>query len=291
VIGPWDHAGTRTPQARFGGIEVGPASLVDLGKLHRQWYAWTLHDGPEPDFLHKPVACYVMTADEWRYFEHLEAATARAECLYLHSNGNPDDVFHSGYLAASVGNTRPDHYCYDPRDFSATALESAVDPASLSDQRTVHAATGKQLIYHSNPFATDTEITGFFKLTVWLAIDQPDTDFGATVYEIALDGSSVLLSTDTLRARYRESIRAERLVRTRDPLRYDFERFTFVSRRLPRGHRLRLVIGPLHSIYLQKNYNSGGAVSEESMQDAASVSVSLFHDSAHPSALFVPIGG
>jgi uncharacterized protein len=291
VIGPWDHAGTRTPQPEFGGIKVGPASLVDLGKLHLQWYAWTLRGGPEPEFLRKPVAVYVMAADEWRYLDRLEQATTRSECLYLHSSANPDDVFHSGHLTASPANGGPDHYVYDPHDIRHAAIESSIDPGSLADQSMVHAATGKQLIYHSRPFETDIEITGFFTLTVFLAIDRADTDFGATVYEIALDGSSVLLSTDTLRARYRESVREEKLVRTRDPLRYDFERFTFVSRRLLRGHRLRLSIGPLHSIYLQKNYNSGGVVSEESIQHARPVSVSLFHDGAHPSALYVPIGG
>jgi putative CocE/NonD family hydrolase len=34
VIGPWDHAGTRTPSASFGGLTFGPASLVDLPQLH-----------------------------------------------------------------------------------------------------------------------------------------------------------------------------------------------------------------------------------------------------------------
>src|SRR5262249_3322266 len=39
VIGPWDHAGTRTPQRRFCGLEVGPESLIDQGRLHLGWYA------------------------------------------------------------------------------------------------------------------------------------------------------------------------------------------------------------------------------------------------------------
>jgi hypothetical protein len=50
------------------------------------------------------------------------------------------------------------------------------------------------------------------------------------------------------------------------------------------------VIGPLNSIYAQKNYNLGGIVSSEGMQDAVAVNVKLFHDLAHPSVLFVPIG-
>ena len=50
------------------------------------------------------------------------------------------------------------------------------------------------------------------------------------------------------------------------------------------------MIGPINSIYAQKNHNSGGVVSEESFKDAQSVTVRLFHDESHPSALHVPFG-
>ncbi|HEY0748433.1 MAG TPA: hypothetical protein VGD63_17160, partial [Steroidobacteraceae bacterium] len=48
--------------------------------------------------------------------------------------------------------------------------------------------------------------------------------------------------------------------------------------------------GPVNSIYAQKNYNSGKLISEESVADARPVTVTLLHDSAHSSALYVPIG-
>src|SRR5262249_20575481 len=148
----------------------------------------------------------------------------------------------------------------------------------------------KHLIYHTAPFANDAEVSGFFKLTVWLAINQPDTDFRVTVYEIALDGGSIALSGDLMRARYREGLRSSKLIESTKPLRYDFEGFTFISRQIKQGHRLRLVIGPTNSLYLQKNYNSGNAVAEESMADTRPVLVQLFHGAAHPSALHVPYG-
>jgi putative CocE/NonD family hydrolase len=291
IIGPWDHAGTRTPQRQFCGLQCGPASLLDLGELHLEWYAWTLQGGPKPEFLQKPVAYYVLGAEEWRYADTLEGITARREPLYLQSNGNPTDVFKSGSLAAKPPlQNEPDHYVYDPRDVSLAALESTIDPACLTDQSMIHAAIGRQLVYHSALFERDAEISGFFKLAVWLSIDQPDTDFCASIYEIAADGGSILLTTDTLRARYRESLRAEKLICTQEPLRYDFERFLFVSRLIEKGQRLRLVIGPLHSIHWQKSYNSGKPVSEESMRDARAVTVRLLHDERYPSALYVPYG-
>jgi predicted acyl esterase len=185
----------------------------------------------------------------------------------------------------------PDWYVYDPLDIGDAELESDLDPTSVVDQRMVHARLGnRQLIYHSAPFERDTEVTGFFRLVAWLAIDCPDTDLSVSVHEIGLDGTSLLLTSDVLRARYRESLREARLIDTAEPLRYDFERFTFVSRRIAKGHRLRLIVGPINSIFRQKNYNSGRAVSDEQAEDARTVTVKLFHDPTHPTALYVPFG-
>jgi putative CocE/NonD family hydrolase len=291
VIGPWDHPGTRTPQAEFGGLKFAPASLVDLPQLHVDWYAWTMQGGPKPRFLADRVAYYVMGAESWRYAPTLEAVTASARPLYLDSRQNATDVFVAGSLDASrPGRGAPDRYVYDPRDTSSARIESTPAVGEYTDQRLILANSGKQLVYHSEPFAEATEVSGFFTLSAWIAIDRPDTDFIVSVYEIAPDGSSILLTGTELRARYRESLREAKLIATREPLRYDFNGFTFTSRMLRKGSRLRLVVGPVNSMYSQKNYNSGGDVSSETLRDARTVTVKLYHDRAHPTALYVPIG-
>ena len=48
--------------------------------------------------------------------------------------------------------------------------------------------------------------------------------------------------------------------------RYDFDHFTFVSRRIADTKPIGPVIGPINSIYSEKNYNSGRLVSEETMR-------------------------
>jgi putative CocE/NonD family hydrolase len=300
VIGPWHHAGTRTPTAEFAGFKFGSASLVDLLQLHRQWYAWTMQGGPKPDFLKKNVAYYVTGAEKWRYADTLEAVTASTKVLYLNSAGSSGGVFTSAILAEEIAPGPDDVYIYDPADSTTADLElESTDPLclrptfpndSLTDQRAIFGNEGKQFVYHSAPFEAATEISGFFKLSMWISIDQPDTDFGAAIYEINLDGHSVLLTSDVLRARYRESLREEKLIQTLQPLRYDFGGFTFVSRLIRKGSRLRLVIGPINSIYSQKNYNSGGAVAEESAKNARPVTVRLIHDYLRPSSLCIPLG-
>jgi hypothetical protein len=51
-----------------------------------------------------------------------------------------------------------------------------------------------------------------------------------------------------------------------------------------------LIIGPNESIYSDKNYNSGGVIADESMRDARTVRVALYHGPEYPSVLSVPIG-
>jgi hypothetical protein len=293
IIGPWDHAATRTPRTPIGGIDFGPASLLDLPKLHLDWYRWTMAGGTKPDFLKDMVAYYVMGAEDWRYAPSLEKVTAELQPLLLNSAANPTHLLNAGMLQPQDSKQafgQPDHFVYDPRDISTAELESRVDPGDLTDQRMLFAQEGAELVYHSEPFAKNTEVSGFFRLSAWIALDQPDTDLQAQIYEITANGRSIVLSTDRIRARYRDSLRVAALITTRKPLLYEFKRFTFVSRQLAAGSRLRLVVGPINSIYTQKNYNSGKPVSDESMADARPVTVTLMHDKAHPSTLYVPLG-
>jgi uncharacterized protein len=293
IIGPWDHAGTRTPKAEYGGLKLGAASLLDMNALHTEWYKWTLSDGPRPTFLKQRVAWYLMGPDEWRYADSLEAITAEQRAYYLNSaGGRANDVFASGQLEADAKTKRSgsDRYVYDPLDVSAAEGDAGdTDAAQLTAQGALLRRNGKQLVYHTAPLTADTEIAGFFRFSAWLRIDQPDTDFSVDIYAIGPDGGSVYLAGDVLRARYRESLREAKLVKPGSVERYDFQRFTFVARELKRGSRLRLVIGPVNNFNMQKNYNSGGVVAQESAKDARKVTVELLHDAQHPSALYVPI--
>jgi uncharacterized protein len=291
VIGPWGHLEVRQPKAEFYGIKVGQASVIDMNKLHRDWYAFVMENGPKPELLKDKVTYYVMVADKWRHAPSLEAVTARHQTLYLQSTRNASSVFNAGSLASKPAESaEPDQYVYDPRDLSVLKLEATLTQSHLTDQTMIIAAEGGKLIYHSEPFAEDTEVSGFFQFVAWIAIDQPDTDFMVSIYDIGADGSSMFLTEQQQRARYRDGLRIEKLINTKEPLRYDFDRFFFVSRVVRKGHRLRLVIRPNHTLNWQKNYNSGKPVADETMSDARTVTVRLYHHAAYASALTVPIG-
>jgi putative CocE/NonD family hydrolase len=291
IIGPWDHAGTRTPKKEVGGLTFGDASVLDMNKLHTDWYDWTLKNGAKPEFLKKRVAYYVMAADEWKYADALESISNATRTLYLDSDsGRANDAMNSGKLTeAKPTGTQPDRYVYDPLDVRPAELEKEEIKNGLTDQRYALNLFGDGVVYHTEPFPADTEIFGFVKLTAWIAIDVPDTDFEATLYEILPDGTSVALTSDAIRARYRESLSQEKLVKPGEINQYVFDGFTFFSRRIAKGSRLRLVLDCPNSIYLEKNYNSGGVVADEIAKDARTAHITVYHDAVHPSRLELPL--
>jgi len=290
IVGPWDHAGTRTPKTDVGGLKFGAASALDLNKLHREWYDWAMKSGAKPDFLKKRVAYYVVGAEEWKYADDLEGISSERRALHLASRDGAGDVYHSGFLSEKpAAGPAADRWTYDPLDTRPGDGEPDEDPAYLVSERAPRNLFGNGAVYHGEPFAEPTEITGCPKLTLWLSLDVPDTDLEALLYEILPDGGSVLLTGATMRARYRESLRNEKPVPAGKAEKYVFDNFTFFSRRVARGSRLRLLVHCLNTIATEKNYNSGGVVAAESGKDARTAHVTLLHDAAHPSTLELPL--
>jgi putative CocE/NonD family hydrolase len=299
IIGPWDHAGTRTPTDDVGGVKFGPAAVLDLNDLHRQWYDWTMKSKQKPEFLKDQVAYYVIAAGnsgangEWKYAPSLEALTAGARPLFLDSaNGDANGVFRSGMLSEKKPAQGVDTFTYDPLDTSRGENVESMEPdkkiAGL-DQRYALNISVDGLVYHSEPLPNETPLIGTPKATLWVSIDTPDTDLIARLYEIQPDGTSIPLWEDVRRLRYRESITQEKLVKPGEIVRCDFAPGLFVARKLATGSRLRLVISAPNSIFFQKNYNSGGVVAEETAKDARTAHIKVHHDAEHASAIELPL--
>ena len=290
IIGPWDHSGTRDPKVEFGGLKFAETAILDMNKLHKEWYDWTMKAGKKPAFLKKRVAYYVMGEEKWKYADNLQSIGATTRKLYLCSGDGANDVFHSGELKVDPAKGAPsDSFIYDPLDTRFGDLEHILVEDYLIDQTYDLNLFGNGLVYHSKAFSKDEEITGWVKLCTWISMDVPDTDFKVSLSEVLANGKVIKLSQDFLRARYRESSRVMKLVPTGEICQYIFDGFTFFSRRITQGSRLRLIISCPNTIYLEKNYNCGGVVAEESGKDARTAHITLYHDHDHPSYIELPV--
>jgi putative CocE/NonD family hydrolase len=299
IIGPWDHAGTRTPTDESAGVKFGGAAIIDLNDLHRQWYDFMMKNGPKPEFLKDQVAYYLLAPGntgangEWKYADNFESLTANPRTFYLDSkNGDANGVFRSGSLTESQSKEGADKFTYDPLDTKRGENVESIDPKEKTaglDQSYALSIGNDGLVYHTAPFPNETPLIGCPAVTLWVSIDTPDTDLSVDLSEIQPDGTSIALWSDIRRLRYRESLRQEKLVKPGEIVRCDFNPGLFVARRLMKGSRLRLIVSSPNSILWQKNYCSGGVVADETAKDARTAHVKIYHDSERASAIQLPL--
>ncbi len=290
LAGPYDHAGTRHPVKKLGGLVFGENCLLDIHQLHLDWFDWTLKDKEKPEFLKKRVCYYMMGENEWKYVDKLEEISNKTQTWYLSSeDGRANDVFYSGRLelTPSQKKQRPDVFEYDPLKLIDEEKYFEKNPDYYLDPSAAFAED--ILIYQSAPLEKAIELAGYIRLKAYIELNVPDTDFQVGLYEIKPDGTSIFLGNDMMRARYRKSFSKAELVKPGEIDLYEFKRFYFFARKLKKGSRLRLVISCLNSPDVGKNYNSGGNVAEETAKDARKATIKLYHDKKYPSVLELPI--
>jgi uncharacterized protein len=289
VIGPWDHSGAQEPTKTIKGVATPEAAIIDMQKLHADWYDYALDRGPLPPLLRSAVAYFMLGADEWRYAKTLDLASSGKELtLYLaEPSGTPQDVFRSGQLAPKPhANEPPAGIVSDPRELPELAVAKYAADEDLTSQ--FRAFQKRAITFHSDPFSQDTEIAGQIRLTLECEADAPDFDLWAQVLMVLAEGSTVRLGEDIRRARFRNSQFKEELVKPGQLVRIPFE-FNWLARRIPAGARLRLTIAPLNSPNYQKNFNTGGRMGYETIDDARVANIKIFHDARRPSQLTLPL--
>jgi putative CocE/NonD family hydrolase len=299
IIGPWDHPGTRTPTDEVAGVKFGPAAIVDLNDLHRQWYDWTMKAGPKPPFLRSRVAYYLLPPGnsgangEWKYADDFAALVANPKTFYLTSkNSDANGVFRSGALTETRPTDGTDKFTYNPLDTHRGEFVEGVDPKERTaaiDQTFALSIANDGLVYHTDPLPNETPLIGCPAVALWLSMDTSDVDLECDLYEVQPDGTTIALWSTMGRLRYRESLREARLVKPGEILKCDFNPGLFVARRLMKGSRLRLIVTAVNSISWQKNYCSGGVVADETAEDARTCHVQVYHDAAHPSTIQLPL--
>lgn len=289
IIGPWDHSGTQSPTQEIEGISLPAAAVIDMEKLHGDWYDAALGRGPLPALLRDRVTYFMMGADEWRYAHTLDKASSGGTLVLFLADaaGTPRDVFHSGSLADKASHTDPPAVIVsDPRELPE--LEMAEYAAHEGATSQFRAFQRRAITFHSDPFSRDTEIAGQMRLLLECEADAPDFDLWAQVLMVLPDGSAVRLGEDIRRARFRNSQFKEELLKAGRIVEIPFE-FNWTAWRIPAGARLRLTVAPLNSPNYQKNYNTGARVAYEKLQDARVARIKIFHDDMHPSRLSVPL--
>jgi putative CocE/NonD family hydrolase len=142
------------------------------------------------------------------------------------------------------------------------------------------------LVYTSEPLEQPLEITGSVSVVLWASPSAVDTDFTAKLVDVHQDGYAQNLVDGMIRARYRESSSAPRLMEAGRPYRFTIDLWATSNVFLP-GHRIRLEISSSNFPHFDRNLNTAEAFGEGTKGISAKQMV--FHQQEMGTHVLLPV--
>lgn len=292
IIGPWSHGGFTGsyPEREFG---ISASALAcDLSGTHLRWYDHWLK-GVENGIEHeKPVKIFVMGLDQWREEDDWPLPDALERCFYLHSDGRANTLHGDGSLSTDLPAQEPaDIYLYNPRrpvpSLGGQALLLGPNAIGPRDQRPVEARDDV-LIYSTPNLEKPVEVTGPVTLCLFISSSARDTDFTGKLVDVFPDGRAIVLTEGAFRARYHTSPTEPEWLEPGTVYELLIDLWA-TSNVFLAGHCIRLEVSSSNFPKLGRNTNTGGMIASESLEQCVPAVNRIFHSSAYPSHLILPI--
>ncbi len=290
IIGPWSHGyfGGSFPERDHG--PTASAEACDLTGLQLAWFDRWLKEIENGIELEKPIRLFVMGSNEWRDEETWPLPDTQYRQFYLHSDGKANSSAGDGQLSGEKSAEEPvDSYRYDPNDPvpSVGGTIFLIGDDIPFDQRKVEERTDV-LCYTTEPLAQAIEVTGPIELVLSVASSALDTDFTGKLVDLYPDGQAIRLTDGIVRARYREALSSPKMLEPERiyELRIDLGATSNVF--MP-GHSIRLEVSSSNVPSYDRNSNTGGDLINERREDFQVALNRIYHDTAHPSYLILPI--
>lgn len=289
IIGPWDHSGTRTPRQQIGSVDFTLAALMDMNKVHLDWFDYWLKGKENEVSKWKRSKYFVMGVNKWVEEEgEWSPRDAKQIPCYLHSQGKANTLMGDGNLSLDKpGKETPDKYTYNPEDPVITVMDfdfygSKVEPSL--DNRFI-LRRDDVLVYTSKPLKKELMIAGRPFLKLYASSDCLDTDWFATLADVYPDGRSISLVSGALRGRYRNSLEKPELMSPGKVYNFTIELDSTCIVFKP-GHRIRLAITSSAFPIYARNQNTGNNIAEDIEIKIANNTV--YHDRNYPSHMLLP---
>jgi putative CocE/NonD family hydrolase len=284
VFGPWPH-GVPVVDAS-GDQHFGPQGSVDVRALMIRWYDHWLKGIDNGVMREPPVRLFTLGENQWRDEQEWPLARTEFVKFHLHSGGRANSLHGDGVLAVTEpADEPPDFYRYDPADPTPSVPGKLERPRGSVDQTEIELRQDV-LVYTSPPLEREVEVTGPIVARLWSSSSALDTDWMVKLVAVYPDGYAFRLSSGMIRARYRESQAAPRLLEPGRIYEYEIE-LGPTSNLFRAGHRIRVEIASASFPEFDRNFNTGGVCAEETNGLAAMQVV--YHDAARPSHLVLPV--
>ncbi len=287
IVGIGGHAGSGR---KVGDLDFGAdAGKTDWDAITLDWYDYLLKGKKNKLSKAPAVQYFAMGENKWRSADTWPPQGAQAAKFYLHSAGSANSAAGDGVLStAANGGEAPDHYIYDPADPVPSVGGPICCEPSLAGPRDQREVEKRQdvLEYTTAPLEEEVDATGPVSLELYASSTAVDTDFTAKLLDVWPNGYVQNLTEGILRARYRESNTAAKLMTPGTAYRFQIDLWA-TSNVFLKGHRIRVEVSSSNFPRFDRNLNTGG----DAAKDAAFVKATntIYHDKEHPSALVLTL--
>jgi putative CocE/NonD family hydrolase len=305
VLGPWGHTDAATRRGP-NDVDFGPNAIVDLEGSYLRWLDRWLK-GIANGIANEPlVALFVMNTNRWLTGNAYPLPETKFTKLYLSSGGAANTSKGDGRLGfeAPAAGSPHDGYAYDPGDPTPDprfyvspedlAGKKEADTVSVEAQReSILAYYGKIdaqrtdiLVYETEPMVDSLVFAGPVSAVLYASSSAKDTDFFMRLSEIDGEGRVFPLVHGTIRARYRESFSAPKLLTPGEICEYRLDLWqTGIT--IEKGNKLRVEVASAAFPTFSRNLNTG--THNETEKKFVAAAQKIYHDAAHPSHVLLPV--
>ncbi len=286
LMGPWTHG--INSSTVLGEVDFGPEAVAENDHSYR-WLTTLLRDGTPAEAQPAPIRLFVMGANTWRDEYEWPLARTQYTDFFLRVG--------SKLSRQAPGDETPDGYTYDPANPTPTrGGNHSVGPYNPGlyehalpgpyDQRAIEARPDV-LVFTSDVFAEDVEVTGPVTVELYAASSACDTDFVARLTDVYPDGRSINITEGVLRARFRNGVwDAPELMHPGEIYRFSLE-LQPTSTVFKAGHCLRLDLTSSNFPLWDRNLNTGNDPATDTEMRVARQTI--YHDAVRPSRLVLPV--
>lgn len=252
IFGPWQHG--NLDEKKQGILEFENA--VGFGDRHAIMFMDYYLLGRKNNWEAVPTVQYYQMGDEvWKNAQSWDTVPRGETSFYLNTNT-------SLTLEKSSSDATSLSFSYDPKDPTPSFGGKRFDPtkpnlvAGPQDQKTVESRKDV-LVFSSNALTSDLQINGMMKAQLYFSSNQADTDISVRFCDVYPDSRSVLMVEGIQRARFRNSLEKEELLKPGEIYEINVK-LQNMALTIKKGHKIRIIISSASYPIFDRNPNNGG---------------------------------
>jgi len=256
VIGPYDHGGAQNFATNMlRGYKIDEVARININDLVFSWFDYVLKNGKKPKLLKDKVNFQVMDTNEWCHVSNLEKTHNNSLVLYLQKDLNSNRLIKEKPETLDFITQIVDFKNREEKDIYFDAGKDSI-------------RINNSIVYQTDILDKDIIISGAFTARLKASVNKKDMDITMNLLQIKQDKTIFYLSDYLGRASYAKSNEQRQLLNPDQIEIIPIDNSTFVSKKIPKGSKLVLILGINKSPDYEINYGTGKDVSEETIADA-----------------------